>query len=52
MEAHETIYWLKVLYGSDLIAKELYEELMADVNELYRTISNSLRTMKEKMKSE
>lgn len=51
-EAHETIYWLKVLYGSDLITKEQYEELMADVNELYRTISNSLRTMKGKMKNE
>ena len=49
-EAHETIYWLKVLHGSELISQEQYKELIADVNELYRTISNSLKTMKGKMK--
>ena len=48
-EAHETIYWLKVLYGSELIPKEKYDELMADVCELYRSITNSLRTTKNKM---
>ena len=35
-EAHETIYWLKVLYGSKLISKAKYEELMADVDELHK----------------
>lgn len=48
-EAHETIYWLKVLYGSELITKEQYEELMGDANELSRTITNSLRSKKSKM---
>lgn len=27
-EAHETIYWLKVLYGSKLMSKSKYEELI------------------------
>lgn len=48
-EAHETIYWLKVLYGSELINKEQYDELMTDVVELYRSITNSLRTTKNKI---
>lgn len=47
-EAHETMYWLKVLYGSELIGKVRYDDLMNDVNELYRAITNSLRTIKGK----
>ena len=47
-EANETIYWLKVLYRSELMTKEQYEELMADVSELYRMITTSLKTIKEK----
>ena len=45
-EANETIYWLKVLYGSELISKELYEELLADVRELYKILAASLKTLK------
>ena len=45
-EAHETIYWLKVLYGSKLISKAKYEELMADVDEL----SSSIKTLNSEEK--
>lgn len=45
-EANETIYWLKVLYGSELIPKDKYEELLADVRELYKILAASLKTLK------
>ncbi len=48
-ETNETIYWLKVLYGSELITKEQYEDLMTDIKELYGIITTSLKTAKAKM---
>lgn len=45
-EANETIYWLKVLYGSELITQTQYDELLADARELYRIIAASLKTLK------
>lgn len=45
-EAYETIYWLKVLYGSELIPKENYDELITEVNELHKILSASIRTAK------
>lgn len=45
-EANETIYWLRVLYGSEYISKEEYEELLADVRELYKILAASLKTLK------
>ena len=45
-EANETIYWLKVLYGSELITKSQYDELLNDAQELYRIIAASLKTLK------
>ena len=51
-EAHETIYWLKVLYGSEFITKELYDDLMNDVLSLYRMLSSSLTTLKSNMAKE
>lgn len=45
-ETNETIYWLKVLYGSELIGEDIYKELMGDVCELYRIITASLKTAK------
>ena len=49
-EAHETIYWLKVLYGSKLISKSKYEELMADVDELHKMLTSSIKTLKSEEK--
>ena len=45
-EAHETIYWLKVLYGSELITEDQYKELINDVHEIYKILSASLKTAK------
>ena len=45
-ETNETIYWLKVLYGSELITKEQYQDLMTDIKELYGIITASLKTAK------
>ena len=45
-EANETIYWLKVLYGSELITQTRYDELLNDARELYRIIAASLKTLK------
>ncbi len=45
-EANETIYWLKVLYGSELISQSQYDDLLNDVNELYSLITASIKTAK------
>ena len=45
-EANETIYWLKVLYGSELITQTQYDELLNDVSELYRIITACIKTAK------
>ena len=45
-EAHETIYWLKVLFRSELITKEQYDDLMTDVQSLHRILSASVATIK------
>ena len=45
-EAYETIYWLRVLYGSELIAKEQYDDLMNDVQSLHKILSSSVATIK------
>lgn len=46
-EAYETIYWLKVLWGSELINDEQYEELITDVEEIHRLLSSSIKTLKD-----
>lgn len=45
-EANETTYWLKVLHRSDLISTDTYNELITDVNELYKIVTASLITAK------
>jgi four helix bundle protein len=44
-EAHETIYWLRVLYGSELISKEQHDDLMNDVQILHKILSSSIATI-------
>jgi len=51
-EANETMYWLRVLYGSGMIPKEQYEDLMADLDEMYRILSASVKTAKAGLKNE
>jgi four helix bundle protein len=45
-ECKETIYWLRVLYGAEYISKEKYDELLADVREIYKILAASLKTLK------
>ena len=45
-EAKETMYWLRVLHGSELISDENYNELKTDVDELYRILTASIKTVK------
>ena len=45
-EANETVYWLKVLYGSELISKEQFDDLMTDVTGIYKILSASIKTIK------
>jgi four helix bundle protein len=46
-EAYETIYWLRVLYGSELITQEQYDNLMADVETIHKILLASIKTAKE-----
>ena len=46
-EAYETIYWLRVLYGSELITQEQYDNLMVDVETIHKILSASIKTAKE-----
>ena len=46
-EAYETIYWLRVLYGAELITQEQYDNLMADVETIHKILSASIKTAKE-----
>ena len=48
-ECKETMYWLKVLHGSEFINTTYYEELMGDVEELYRVLTASIKTAKSKL---
>ena len=50
-EAYETMYWLKVLYGSELITKKQYDELMGDVEDLHKILSSSVKTAKAGLKN-
>lgn len=45
-EANETIYWLRVLYGSEFISKGQYDELLEDVRELYKILNASIKSTK------
>ena len=45
-EDNETIYWLRVLYGAELISKEKYDELVLEVREIYKIIAASVKTIK------
>ena len=50
-EANETMYWLRVLYGSGMIPQEQYDDLMTDLDEMYRILSASVKTAKTGLKN-
>lgn len=48
-EANETMYWLKVLHGSELISQTQFDELMQELKELYGVLTSSIKTAKSKL---
>ena len=51
-EANETMYWLRVLCGSGMISQVQYEDIMTDLDEIYRILSASVKTAKTGLKIE
>ena len=47
-ECYETDYWLEVLFKTDSISQENYQQLSADCNRIRRQIISSIKTVKEK----
>ena len=45
-EASETKYWLELLYGSNLIEKGIYDNLMKEIMDLIRILAKSIITAK------
>ncbi len=50
-ETSETKYWLILLQKTDYITNAEYESLYSDCEELFKMISSSILTSKEKMKN-
>ena len=46
-ECNETKYWLELLYLSEYFAKEEYDSLNNDAEELYKLLSSITKTVKE-----
>jgi len=49
-ECNETIYWLELLYRTKYISKEQFDSLYADAQSLMRTLTSSIRTVKNRIK--
>ncbi|NLJ08465.1 MAG: four helix bundle protein [Sphingobacteriales bacterium] len=47
-EARESHYWLRLLKDSNLVAKDLADPLIADVEEIQRILGSSVKTLKTK----
>jgi four helix bundle protein len=45
-ECHETEYWLKLLFSTNLISKELYYKLNNDSGKIRRILISSINTAK------
>ena len=46
-EANETLYWLKLLYQTDYINQNAYEDINEDALELMKIITASIKTAKQ-----
>lgn len=49
-ECDESQYWLELLYASDYINKNRYDELIHTSNEIKRILKSSILTSKSKLK--
>jgi four helix bundle protein len=48
-EANETIYWLDLLYGTELITEKMYKSISKDCEELLKLLISSVKTIKKKL---
>lgn len=48
-EANETVYWLNLLYSSELLSNTDFHELNNDCKELTRILISSIKTAKKNM---
>ncbi len=46
-EARETLYWIKLLYATDYLSKEMADSLINDSEEICRIIGKIQITMKQ-----
>jgi len=46
-EANETLYWLKILYDTEYIKKEMLESLSTDNEEIIKLLVASVKTAKK-----
>ncbi|MBR4136270.1 MAG: four helix bundle protein [Bacteroidales bacterium] len=49
-ETAETEYWLELLYKTNLITKQEYDQIMTNCKELYRLFNSITQTTKNKLK--
>ena len=47
-EVNETYYWLDLLSSSNSISKDNYENLLMQVEELYKMLNSSIYTIKQR----
>ncbi len=48
-EAHETEYWLELLFKTNYFTKEKFEELLSKTGELIRILTSIIKTSKLKL---
>lgn len=48
-ECAETLYWLELLYETDYLSKEMFDSIHGDCRELFRILSASTKTLREKL---
>jgi four helix bundle protein len=49
-EANETEYWILLLYKTDYLAKDAFEPISKDVDELIRLLTSIIKTTKANIK--
>ena len=47
-EAHETRYWLKLLYRTEYINEKMYQSLLSDCEEIIKLLVKIIKTSKDK----
>lgn len=49
-ECSETVYWLELLHDTNYITDLQYNSMSTDCNELYKILSATIATLREKLK--